>query len=129
MDEAEIALRAYVDPKRNDWCHFNFDEPPKAKEQGLPQIVAVLDTETTADQYLNLTFGSLGIWIGGKLDRFIIFYSEKIRPNELEVLKAYAKKLVIENVHSELLPLKRFIDDVFYPVVYDTQALLVGFTL
>ncbi len=92
-------------------------------------IVVVIDTETTADAYQNLMFGSCGIWIDGRPHRIIVFHADPLPKRDLMVLRNHAKKLSIEDVKAELVPLGNFIDDVFYPYAYDSHALLVGFNL
>jgi hypothetical protein len=94
-----------------------------------PEIVVVIDTETTTDAYQNLLFGSCGIWINGRLHRFIVFCSDKLRTHDLASLRTHLKKREIENIEVELIPLTRFIDEVLYPYVYDSYATLVGFNL
>ncbi len=90
-------------------------------------MVAVIDTETTTDAELNLKFGSFGIWIGGKSHRFILFYSETLPKKELAILRKHVQGLRVDNVRVELIPLKQFIDKIFYRTVFDDQVLLVGF--
>jgi len=125
IEATEIALRAYVVPKDSWESRYK----PKQQEVSYLDIVAVIDTETTADQYQNLKFGSLGIWISGRLHRFILFHSDKLTGKELSVLRDYARKHPVEDVKIEVTLVSRFIDDVFYPWVYDAHALLIGFNL
>jgi len=121
MDQLEIAVRAYVTHKvTKSW---------QPENQKPSQIVAVIDTETSADQFLNLKFSSFMVWIHGKLERFILFYSESISREELAILRIHALHQNVEGVRAQLLPIRRFIDEVFYPIVYDAKALLIGFNL
>ena len=117
-------LRAFLVHKSNERNSYSY----AAEEAAAPDIVAVIDTETTNDTFLSLKFGSFGIWVAGRLHRFIIFYSDNLPESEIQVLRAFAGKQ-IESVRTEVMPLSRFIDDVFYPVVYDYHARLVGFNL
>lgn len=119
----EIAVRGYVVHKKST---FSWIDKGVAKS---PDVVAIIDTETTANAFLNLKFGSFGVWVAGNLHRFVIFYSEKISKKEQAILKSHVCSLTVENVKVELLPLARFIHEVFYPVVYDSHALLIGFNL
>ena len=89
----------------------------------------MIDTETTTDAYQNLLFGSCGIWINRKLHRVIIFHANTLSRQDIETLRIHTKKLATQNAKVELLPLKRFIDEVFYLCVYDSHATLVGFNL
>jgi len=115
------AFLAHKSNQRNSYSHA-------AEKAVAPDIVAVIDTETTNDTSLSLKFGSLGIWVTGRLHRFIIFHSDNLPENEIQVLRAFAGKQM-ESVRTEVMPLSCFIDDVFYPVVYDSHARLVGFNL
>jgi hypothetical protein len=103
--------------------------PEQDRPTSEPDIAVVIDTETTADSYQNLQFGSCGIWINGKLHCVIIFYANTLSRHDIETLRIHSKKLAIEKVKGELIPLSRFVDEVFYPYVYDSHATLVGFNL
>jgi hypothetical protein len=124
-EKTEIALRAYIKPniKRGNTYSSNNDEDYS------PNIVAVIDTETTTDQYQNLLFGSFGVWIEDKLSRFIVFYSENLSKKEIRILQNKFRRHYVEDVKAELLPISKFIDEIFYPYVYDSHARLVGFNL
>jgi hypothetical protein len=117
-------LRAFLVHKSNERDSYSY----VAEEAAAPDIVAVIDTETTNDTRLSLKFGSFGIWIAGRLHRFIIFYSDSLSRSDVQVLRTFASKQV-ESVRTEVMPLSRFVDEVFYPVVYDDHARLVGFNL
>jgi len=121
---ATIALRAFV-AQKNKENYSRISRTPTSYDD----VVAVIDTETTADEDLTLKFGSFGIWIGGKLHRFILFYSETLSKKELATLRKHVQGLTVDNVKVELLPLKQFIDKIFYRTVFDDQSLLVGFNL
>jgi hypothetical protein len=117
-------LRAFLVHRSNERNSYSY----AAEKAAAPDIDAVIDTETTNDTFLSLKFGSFGIWVAGRLHRFIIFYSDNLRESEIQVLRTFAGKQ-IESVSTEVIPLSCFIDDVFYPVVYDSHARLVGFNL
>ena len=117
-------LRAFLVHKSNERNSYSY----VVEEVAAPDIVAVIDTETTTDTYLSLKFGSFGIWVAGRLHRFIIFYSDNLQESEIQALTAFAGKQ-IESVSTKVMPLSCFVDDVFYPVVYDSHARLVGFNL
>jgi hypothetical protein len=120
----EIALRPYVTHKDKHSLSREHDRPTRE-----PDIVVVIDTETTPDAYLNLLFGSCGIWINGRLHRLIIFYANTLSRHDIETLRIHSKKLAIRDVKVELMPFNLFIDEVFYPYFYDGHAMLVGFNL
>jgi hypothetical protein len=123
QEETEVALRAFLVHKSEKGSYSYATEKIVA-----PDIVAVIDTETTNDTFLNFKFGSFGIWVAGRLHRFIIFYSDNLLGSEVQVLRAFGGKQ-IESVRREVMPLSRFVDEVFYPVVYDGHARLAGFNL
>jgi hypothetical protein len=120
-----IALRAYVRPQEYEARKGDV----KTKQSRGPDIVVVLDSETRTDSYQSPIFGSCGAWFAGRLQWLIILHSLDLKPAEREVIRNYARNLKVHNVRVKLLPVNRFIDEVFYPLVYDTRALLVGFNL
>jgi hypothetical protein len=124
-DPGAIALRAYVQPQQ----YGAHKDDARTEQSKGHDIVAVLDTETTADPYLNLQFGSFCVWVAGKLQRLVIFYSLSMKRAQELVIRNYARNLVVDGIRAELMPVDRFIDDIFYPVVYDARGLLVGFNL
>jgi hypothetical protein len=65
-ESIDIALRAYVPSKKAR------KESPDTLYEERP--VLVIDTETTEDEYLNLRFGSCGIWISGHVHKLVLFY-------------------------------------------------------
>lgn len=87
-------------------------------------LVLVFDTETTNDEYQNLKFGSCSIHVNGKLDKIVLFYSEDLKGNEIDILKGYAGK------HQyTLMSRNNFLEKIFFPYVYKARAQLVGFNL
>ncbi|MFC1506400.1 hypothetical protein ACFLQ6_04945 [Thermoproteota archaeon] len=120
----EMALRAYILHKEHEKKFSS-----SFRKENYPNIVAVIDTETTNDPYQNLLFGSFGIWVSDKLHRFIIFYSDNSSKTKVNILKNHVKKLQINNVKVELIPVSYFKDMIFYPWIYHAKARLVGFNL
>lgn len=87
--------------------------------------VFVFDAETTADQYQNLKFGSFRIYLNEILYLQGIFVNENcLSENELRIIENYCNKN-----HIELYYMKDFIDNIFYPEVYELRALCMGFNL
>jgi hypothetical protein len=117
-----IAIRAYT-RKPHQKCEGKTNphkEPPLRHER-----VLVFDTETTTDQYQNLKFGSFRIYQSGLLQHEGIFYNpELVDENEREILESYATR---ENV--PLYKLDEFIDEVFYPEIFQLKTLCIGFNL
>jgi len=87
-------------------------------------IVLAFDTETTIDEFQNLTVGSCGIWINDKLERFIIFYDDDLNESHQRTIRKFCK-----NNDYEFLSKSKFVDEVFYPYVYKGRAICVGFNL
>lgn len=114
----EIALRCYADTPTVVKQWVNYGAPRSA-------ITLTFDTETTTDQYENLTFGSCFIHVNERLERVVLFYNEQIvKPTQVQILKQYT----IDN-HVELMTRTDFITNVFYPYTYKMGALAVGFNL
>jgi hypothetical protein len=88
-------------------------------------LVLIFDTETTNDEYQNLKFGSCGVWANKTLMEFIVFYNEALlKEPEISILSAYA------NEHGyTLMSRTDFVEKVFYPYVYTSGAVCVGFNL
>ena len=112
----DIALRCYVDTPKKEYKPTN--------EYHSNSLVLVFDTETTIDEYQNLQFGSCGIWINGHQRRFVLFYNDTLKDNEINIITAYAEK------HKyEVMPRGEFVEKIFFPYVYKARAICVGFDL
>lgn len=113
-----VAYRCYVDTPIAKPCKEEQDGHDKS-------LVLVFDTETTTDEYQNLQYGSCGIWANGRLNRFIIFYNEDLlNENETAIIKTFASK------HDyEVMNRSEFNDKVFFPYVYRSRAMCIGFNL
>lgn len=116
FESAEIAVRAYVKPKSESQKYTNYYN----EILNFTRIL-FLDTETTVDQYQNLLFGSYAIYDGHVKEDEGIFYDPKlVSKKDLDVLEKCSKKII---------PVRKFIDEIFLPEVYDAQTLCVGFNL
>lgn len=114
----DIALRCYVDTPQNKKSASREDRYSNA-------LVLVFDTETTTDECQSLLFGSCGIWASGKLDEFILFYDETLlKEPEISILRNYAK-----DHNYTLMSREDFVEKIFFPYVYDSGAVCVGFNL
>ncbi|HLC86725.1 MAG TPA: hypothetical protein VJH65_00395 [Candidatus Nanoarchaeia archaeon] len=118
---SKIAIRSYT-------REANKKEKPifPTKEEVLEhKRLLIFDTETSADEFQNLKFGSFRIIDDGKEILNAIFYSpENVLGNEESILKRYCKE---NNLY--LFTTKNFIEKVFYPELIEAQALCVGFNL
>ncbi|MBD6956391.1 MAG: hypothetical protein F9Y92_07145 [Thermoplasmatales archaeon] len=115
---SDIFVRAFTDNK-ND---FKENE----EETHNHNIRLIIDTETTIDQYQNLTFGS---WLiqtqisSGFKEEWYIFYGN-ITENEIEIIKDYGKEHNIK-----VLPVREFVESVFFPYAYKMRCEVIGFNL
>lgn len=112
-----IALRCYVEHEHSKKSYSMNDVNPSNS------LILVYDTETTIDEFQNLSFGSCGIWSNGKLERFMLFYNEDIlKENEIQVIKNVALRNGYEVTNR-----REFVENVFYPHVYISRAKCVCF--
>src|SRR3989338_7395950 len=111
MEKTEIAVRAYVDSGNtydNQIEILNFSR------------TITFDTETTSDQYQNLIFGSYRIDDNHiKIDEGIFYDPRFVGKKQLEILKQSAK----------VIPIRKFVDEIFLPEIFDNQTLCIGFNL
>ena len=114
-----INLRCYVKNKEE-----SPDYLPKDSVNASSSNVLVFDTETTADEYQNLLFGSCGIWSNGNLKKFYIFYADDLPQEDVKTIKDYCSEKGYEAVSRN-----EFVDDVFLPNVYDQRARCVAFNM
>ena len=115
---SDIFVRAYTD-NRSEFMH-------KEPEYHNPNIVMILDTETTIDQYQNLTFGSslirTKISTGFKEDWYL-FYGD-IPDNDRKIIEDYGS----EN-NIQVISVRDFVGNVFYPYAYKMRGEVIGFNL
>ena len=131
---SRIAVRAYTQKLicGSNWEPRAFKDPPLAHDR-----VLVFDTETTTDQYQNLTFGSFKVYQNGYIQHEGIFYSPLVlTENEVKTVKTYVnthvktvKTYVLNRSNLTLYTSEEFINSVFYPELYGLHTLCVGFNL
>ena len=115
---SDIFVRAFTD-NRNDFKEYE-------DETHNPNIRLIIDTETTIDQYQNLTFGSCLIQTkisSGSKKEWYLFYGN-IPEDKIEIIKNYGKEHNIK-----VLPVREFVDRVFYPYAYKMRCEVIGFNL
>ena len=98
----------------------------KESENHNTNIRLIFDTETTINQYQNLTFGSCLVLTKistGIKEKWYLFYGD-ISKDKIRILDEYEKKHNID-----VLPVKEFVDDVFYPYAYKMRCEVIGFNL
>ena len=118
----DIFLRCHVEKTKDGKSNFTSRQSTNANNS----IVLVFDTETTTDEFQNITVGSCGIWINDKLERFTVFYGDGdvLDQNRKETIREFCA-----NNSYEFLSRAEFIDEIFYPYVYKARAVCVGFNL
>ena len=113
----QVAVRGYVDSKQkygsNNYNNKEFNR------------VLVFDTETTTDVYQNLMFGAFSVYQDNVLEYRGIFYnSEILVKKQINLIKKFCKKNNL-NLYSR----KEFVENIFYPEIYDAETLCIGFNL
>ncbi|WP_292463474.1 hypothetical protein [Methanolobus sp.] len=122
---SDIALRVYTQrAKRTDKKKANLaffmDKTPLHHRR-----VFVFDTETTIDTYQNLKIGYFQIYQDGYIQHEELFYNPyTLSDNEKKILFNYK-----DIYNLALYTLDEFIEDVFYPEIYNLKTLCVGFNL
>jgi len=114
----DIFVRAFSD----NYSDHNDVEP----EFHNPNIRMIIDTETTTDQYQNLTFGSCLIQTKistGFKEEWYLFYGD-IEEDKINLIKQYGKDRNIT-----VMPVREFVDDVFYPNAFIKRCEVIGFNL
>ena len=114
----DIFVRAFSDIYSN---HNNI-----APEIHNSSIRMFIDTETTVDRYQNLTFGSCliqtKISTGFKEDRYL-FYGD-ILEDKINLIKQCGK-----DHNITVMPVREFVDNVFYPYAFRMRCEVIGFNL
>lgn len=115
---SDIFVRAYADNRSKS--------KNKEPEYHNPNIVLILDTETTIDQYQNLTFGSCLIRTrisNGFKEDWYLFYGD-IPDHDKKIIEDYGSE---NNIH--VMGIRDFVDNVFYPYAFRIRAEVIGFNL
>ncbi|MEM3845432.1 MAG: hypothetical protein QXU98_07005 [Candidatus Parvarchaeota archaeon] len=91
-----------------------------------PDVQLIFNTETTTDQYQNLTFGSCLIKTkisSGFKEEWHLFYGN-ISDKDRTTIEDYGKE---RNIN--LMSVMEFVDNVFYPYAYKMRAEIICFNL
>ena len=119
---AKVAIRGYTQKLEKTGENRSFrryDTPLRHKR------VLVFDTETTTDRYQNFRIGYFQIYQDGVIQHDGLFYDPSIlNEKEINTLEAYSRK---NNISLYLLD--EFIDNVFYPEVFELKTLCNGYNL
>ncbi len=117
LEEPPVFLRVFAKPKRSTKKGRPESEPPNDEQ------VLIFDTETTADLRQELRFGIAREYALGHLCRTIVF-TGMVTDAEMSRINSWAK----EN-DDVVLPVGRFVLEVFIPLALDMRAVVVGFNL
>ena len=112
-------LRAFPTRKKNE-------EYSQAKKKNWKEskLILILDTETTADEFQSLRFGSFQVRQGEHLIHKGVFYDQdNVDNSEISLLRLHCKSNGIS-----LYTLEEFVD-IFYNTVYHLGATCIGFNL
>ena len=122
VHRAPIAVRAYVPG----------DRPRRERKRARPEpdIVLVLDFETTVDRIQALLFGSFRVYKAGRLVREGLVYAEDLPKHDLALLRQYVAN------HSDdgggplrLMSRAEFVEEVLWRIGYVARAAIVGLNL
>ena len=121
---ARISLRCFADNDRQ----ITYKESSHANHNN--STVLIFSSETTSDQYQNLTVGSCGVWTNSKLEKFCLFYDDSLKQSQIEKIKSCVSKLTIpEDCIIDVMSRDEFATKIFFPCVYSGRANCVGFDL
>jgi hypothetical protein len=115
---SDIFLRAFSDSLSN---HNHVKS-----ETHNPNIRMYIDTETSVDSYQNLTFGSCLIQTKtstGVRDDWYIFYGD-LKEEKINLIKQYGSEHNIT-----VMPVREFVDKIFFPYSYQMRCEVIGFNL
>ncbi len=127
-----MAVRAHT--VRTDGTATSKRERRNAKfqdwQQDWPELVLVLDCETTTDPSQRLTFGGYRVLDGGELVEEGLFVADDLDPADRDTIEAYVREHRQDNGSGRPLPVRSrtdFLREVFFPVAYDAQGVVVAF--
>jgi hypothetical protein len=138
-----LAVRAWVETDGKRKTHAPAREDKGASD---PRVILVFDTETTVDELQQLNFGAWRVyaradfrdqfdgpfaWRDYQLVEEGLFYADDLRrrdPSGLAMLHAYGAEHR-GYPHLKLLSRAEWIKEVFFPLGFTAQALLIGFNL
>ncbi|MEM4298347.1 MAG: hypothetical protein QW815_08275, partial [Nitrososphaerota archaeon] len=143
MEPVEIALRCHVEPDPG-LVRERSGRKSNLREWRRPDLLLVLDVETTTDYTQALTFGTVRLFIRqGDLwvqtDEYL-FYDPDLREKDLLALRrwveAHTERIANRDylvgssppVEFHFLPLHQF-RKVLFKLAYDGEAMIIGFNL
>jgi hypothetical protein len=130
VPEAEIrrvAVRAYTVPPPKKQRKFGTEDyvapPPDPSDFSL-----TFDTETTNDAAQQLRFGTYQLRDGDQILEQGFFYHSSLGRRDRATIRAYVEAQAPDRL-LEVVDLWEFVHRVFYPAVYENDALCLGFNL
>jgi hypothetical protein len=101
-------------------------------EASWPDLVLVIDCETTIDSSQRLTFGCYRVLDGEHLIEEGLFIGNDLSDADRANIEAYARTHLQQNEGKRSLIVRSreaFLREVFFPIAYDAQGVVVGFNL
>jgi hypothetical protein len=117
LEEPPVFLRVFEEPKRK------IAKREYPQERPNDRLTLVLDSETTTDTIQELRFGVAQVYADERLTRTILF-SGQVTEAEARTVSTWA-----QTHRAEVLPVERFVAEVFLPLAVDLRAVVVGFNL
>lgn len=117
VEEPPVYLRVLAKPERSLKRRDPYSEVPNDDQ------VLVFDTETTTDTKQELRFGIMREYAMGRLCRTVVLTGVHSAAEGRTIALWAARN------HADVLPVARFITEVFLPLAYDMHATVVGFNL
>jgi hypothetical protein len=111
-----VAVRCYVD-------NGDKEEHKEYERYFNPNLVLVIDTETTVDTYQNMLFGYCSVWENDMQARAMLIYDADLNEQQLEMLRERAEKH-----KAELMTKEEFVY-LFYHYVFKRRAVCVNFNI
>ena len=128
LTKCPVAVRAYAVGKEASARPSRSDTKPI----GPSDLALVLDAETTFDAVQRLKFGSYQVRENKNLVQSGIFYEPaSLTKTDIKVIKRFAEDAELRPPYLPVLALSRaqFVAKIFFPIVYDLDALCVGTNL
>lgn len=97
-----------------------------------PELALVLDCETTIDPSQRLTFGCYRVLDGEELVEEGLFVADDLSERDRATIETYSRSHFQENGSGEPLVVRTreaFLREVFFPIAYDAQGVVVAFNM
>jgi hypothetical protein len=131
-DWMPIAVRAFTIPTPTESRDPDTARSRAGQRPDTPDVVLVLDTETTIDATQRLLIGSWRVYLQGRCISEGLFLGDDLPAADRALLHDYARTHAAETADAESLPLLTrpdFLKQIFWKVAYKGRGLVVGFNL